>query len=1149
MIRFTDRLRALVLALGLALAMPVAGQAACDDLLGLSLAQVNEAGAANPGDRVLAGLNPLQIVQSGLRGARGDDPWWLQDTRLGPLTRGALTQLCNDVPRSGAAPDTDGTLELTREYAELTALMPRWRGTLGSALAGAVLAQVADAPQSGGRITLPLRLAGTPRMTVPVLEERVDLFDCAEAEAALTGQATALQAARQLQRLYRYGTAAELCSQLPLAGSASDFAGAMARLGRLESALPGALAILASPGFANRIAENSAKYHLRLLGSETAVLLLIEEYLADRGQGSAQAQDRAPPLPGTIDACRLDRTESTLVYYALSQSDIDALSRKIELQPVLEQFRAENPGFGSHEALWQRLSATLGPLLRPCVLDAIRQIVEASPDLARSYSLNPQATDNLMLDAGLQPVMPVIRDFANSSSRSEDGLLDGIRAALTADRGKAMAAEVEEAAQIMAAAAEPEAVIYDIAPEDVEVPELPPAVPRVVVTGATDDALADTIGNEQFRKVLAETPFAPATSPELIRGQVRGALRGAAAVQAAETVDRLMTAIAPAITDTWSLTPELEALILNDPGIRQATDNSYTIYLQDWAKPLLGIEYPSLRLFEAALDAAPLAPGMDSTNVAYAPLKEWLTLQARKTVSRPEVRRSYGSLETEDCNCVPRRPENAQVYGFYPFWEDQFEPAPADSDAAAGTGETPPVPPRRRVDFGTVDRVAFYGLELARDPQPVPGEASLDLRQAGQWQEARRSFVNSAHRYRASADLAIDLWGWKDWSLDEIDSAAGIIRAQMQPFPRFGGSGWGPFKAALPTFFDPRAPDGVTLIFRDYASLAEDPVAACQIKRLVDRVHQSLPDRGRQVINLGLDIDLPTGSDADWERPVFDGLEALLRPSDDATLAADLRQCDLFPGASPEPVATAGGTGWAGFVWGLVTSVFRAADPEYKRVDKLLVFLQRPTGGGSGGAAQMLRYRMEVSGFHGETQTEALRSIIPVVPPGAHQFVGRQGDYSTFQNDVIYFQDNFDGIGFWPAPRPAGEDADRSEIANFLGANLNTGFSRWTDNRICRLVCPNRAYINFAAIALLIAVAGLTWRSFYSGLADRLAFRVLTIGLVWIGNLLLLAMLILLSICDPAAASSLTFLVLLITTLGLILLYNFIQRAKNGPMP
>ena len=161
---------------------------------------------------------------------------------------------------------------------------------------------------------------------------------------------------------------------------------------------------------------------------------------------------------------------------------------------------------------------------------------------------------------------------------------------------------------------------------------------------------------------------------------------------------------------------------------------------------------------------------------------ERLVQKAQKTIDDPEVTRAYGPFEIDNCNCVPEREtEELQVYGFYPFW---LAPAPVSGAPAADpeTEEEAPAP-QVKVDFSVVDHIAFYGLEFVKGE----GDRAL-LYNRGQWREARRQFVNSAHQYRAKAELAFDLRDWMDWEPADIEFVVDDIVTEMGAFDRVGGA-------------------------------------------------------------------------------------------------------------------------------------------------------------------------------------------------------------------------------------------------------------------------------------------------------------------------------------------------------------------------
>ena len=252
--------------------------------------------------------------------------------------------------------------------------------------------------------------------------------------------------------------------------------------------------------------------------------------------------------------------------------------------------------------------------------------------------------------------------------------------------------------------------------------------------------------------------------------------------------------------------------------------------------------------------------------------------------------------------------------------------------------------------------------------------------------------------------------------------------------------------------------------------------------------------------------------------------------------------------------------GWLSQLNPFATTSTETSRETVQIVNKILLFLERPTSD----AKKDLRVRMEEGLFRGPVRADVLRSIIPVVPPGGHRFVKRAAnkdafdttppkEFSQFDDDVVYFKDNFSGIGFWPVLDPTSDD--NAEMTAIIDRYFNepippalAGFAGVITST-CNYACPNRARITLGAIALFLLVGILTWRSFYSGLADQIAFRFMWIGLVWSGNTVLIATLFILANCDPHAIWPGRFMWALIAALGFLLVMSSIQRYKNGPMP
>lgn len=403
----------------------------------------------------------------------------------------------------------------------------------------------------------------------------------------------------------------------------------------------------------------------------------------------------------------------------------------------------------------------------------------------------------------------------------------------------------------------------------------------------------------------------------------------------------------------------------------------------------------------------------------------------------------------------------------------------------------------RAVDFGMVSRIAFYGLEFAVSDG---GDGTLILENESQWAQGQRAFVDAAHRHRAKADLAVQLTGWNTWTDVQIPTALQKLLAITDRFPRTQSNDLRALWAAVPTALDQPQVDGLTLIIDGYDSAGDNP-GVDRLVAMITLLQSELAARG-QTVNIAVDLALQAGTTTD---PVFGDLRPLLI----------------------------------------------GADPV---VDKLLVFLERPTTD----TKKHLRARMEAGVFQGIDRTRVLRRIIPVIPPGAHAnvfqntaTVSERVPFSQFTDDLVYFQDNFAGVGFWPTPDPAAEE---TSAINLIFADewyqpvlpeFLTTFEDEVD-RACSVICPNRAYVaGVVAIVFALSVL-LVWRSFYSGFVDRLAFK---LGLVWVGGAAIFAGLLALTVCDPFAIVAPVMLFAMIAAALLLSGFYIYQGARNGPKP
>lgn len=1093
------------------LALASAAAAACTDIATLG---ADELAPASIGE-----------IQLGLRTAYRDNSPALRDGQFGSYTRQRMQDLCVDVPRPAGLDDVRSTIRLTIQYARLEQALPGWAEQL----------YTRDLTAGGdvdARRALALRLAATTPMTTLAIGRQATAYTCDDPTSALQQFPAGARALATLTRLFTDKTEAEICALLPVAGGVDAWQQAMDRLGQINGSRIGALQILHSDAFLDWIAagdeqepRGTEKRLRRLVGTLPAVLALLDDYTAQQG-----GTDGATIYSG--GPCSPVPAERTLTFYALNAADVADMDFLVSLTPKLDAFRAEAGGFDSPQALWRALRPVLAEDLGDCILDEIEDLVTGPEKLPLTFLIRPGATDALKARTELEQALPVLTDLEPLRTATKAELVNRIKAGLLNVQLEAVGEEVTTAADTLAAASEPAPPQTDTAIVEVETEENadgPPPAPLITATDATDQAVETAIDNPELAQTLRNTPLADATVPELMRAQVRAALGPTAAEQAARTVEDQIVLIEPTVISEWTLSDALQAEILALPFVQATIADATADGLAERLAPLIGTAYPSFRLFQEALETV---SGEDGQVPFSKFVTERIVYKAQKDVEDPQVIRDFGPFEVEGCNCVPeRQAEDLQVYGFYPFW---LAPTPgsspastSDTPAEEGTKDVASPAVQQQIDFGTVGQVAFYGLEFTAE-----GAERVTLRNRDQWRAAKRQFVNSAHQFRARADLAFDLRDWMQWDAATIDEVIEDIATEMAPFERLEGFELGQIRAAIPTLFDPVQPDGVTLIFHDYQGIGLGPAQMKTLIDIVKGVYEALPNRDRLRINVAFDFPVV---DERLDQPLFDELFELLVPS--PYVLADAER--VVDPTRPAPL-----------------------DRETtKIIHKILLFLERPTTDAKKG----LRFRMEQGLFQGETRRQVLRSIIPVVPPGGHELIRtavkpNAPDQSTpplfsqFEDDVVYFKDNFSGIGFWPAldPKAAETETINAIIAEHFNApRLPAVLASFEEpvQRVCTFACPNRAKITLAAMALFALVVLLTWRSFYSGIVDKIAFRFMTIGLVWIGNIVLVATLLVLANCDPQAFWPGLLMWLLVAVLGLLLVYNFVQRIKNGPMP
>lgn len=1026
----------------------------------------------------------IATMQRGLATALQDNNIGLTDSTWGTYTRGSLARLCQQIP--GLTPDNavTETIKLAVEFGELTSYVPFWRGRLT-----AVDDVIPLTAQDGPNLTL-LRLGGGAAETAAVLRP-----GGRQSCTGITNTALSDPAQAAFDTLGQGQTMEGLCEALPVISGGSGFADALENYGALEAAFPGALDDLRDPAFARWMAKDLQRRLFLLAGTRYTVTSLLQDFNQTKTGGNATHVALDPP------SCKVASGATTLTYFQFDQPQLDLLAQTVDVAGLLAPLAELS--FTNSDLLNGAIRAALQDAVDLCVLDRVSQLVLSPDQLGLRFQLDPNRVAGFVLDPELIDSAPILEPLTGVKVSNRDDLIAGLEVNLSNALTEALNAQIETAADLLSSAAEEISDSFDEArvdPENFEPLELPPLIG---VTDASVTAALQTLTNEVFTQAIYDGPFLIGTNVELIKADVRALLRPLVPDQVNEIVARDMEMIDGAINSDWQLTPDLLERILALPDVEHVVGDPSAANLEERLQSLLGITYPTQRLFRAALASVPAANGQPVDTPLSPALVARATAVATTTVPNAADPRLTGNFAMPGCNCVPPRnlPDNSAVYGFYPFWLSPLEDASAEAE---GT-----VPAPTPIDFGLISRVAFYGLEIKFEfPNAAPGDRNLQLNNVTHWVNMKRDFINSAHQHRAEVDLSFDLRNWVDWSERELSYAIERIVEHTGPINRFHDRSLAGIKNAIPTLFDAMQPDGVTLIFEDYSGRPDEDINVSKMISIIRQVQDELALRG-QTVNVAFDFSLiDVGAN-----------EALMN---------DLHEL-LVPGGDGE-----------------------------KTIDKILVFLERPTTE----TKKNLRARMDRGKFRGAERSTVLRSFIPVVPPSAHEFVkqrplaGQDPDpnkeaFSQLRDDVVYFQDNFAGIGFWPVPMVDGPET--AKVSGIIATEWNAAtlpkqlaLVQNSFDQVCTWSCPRRAYIALVTMAVFAVVVLLVWRSFYSGLIDKIAFKV---GVVRIGVAGILAMLLVLTACDHKAVWPQVFLIALICLLLFTLLFNFVQRARNGPKP
>lgn len=340
----------------------------------------------------------------------------------------------------------------------------------------------------------------------------------------------------------------------------------------------------------------------------------------------------------------------------------------------------------------------------------------------------------------------------------------------------------------------------------------------------------------------------------------------------------------------------------------------------------------------------------------------------------------------------------------------------------------------QHVNFSKISRIGYYGVTF--DNQGVlrmanDGRAIKDVFLNAD--STQLSFISEARRHRVKIDWVIHKTDWQVWrTLPDAERRKVLNRLQANIIDMLGTKLTDLPSRATPylsfgTASVPVRGDGVALYFDGYP---QDEASAALFSDFVKNLQTALRSHGF-TLNLVM------------------RQSAMSKATGIFTYAKLLDMTDV-------PVTT-----------GFFSHKTKAKYP----LPHFLVFIDEPTTE----AKKTLRLDIE-SALHGKERERVLRQIVPVI-----EFGGK--DWQQLEDDIIYSQDNFGGIGFWPlvtqnpaAGAPAAGGVQHCTVSKSVDVCLRDYYQvrpGVSASKLSNFVCENRwAFRLGIDMIVLILLAG-----------------------------------------------------------------------------
>lgn len=365
---------------------------------------------------------------------------------------------------------------------------------------------------------------------------------------------------------------------------------------------------------------------------------------------------------------------------------------------------------------------------------------------------------------------------------------------------------------------------------------------------------------------------------------------------------------------------------------------------------------------------------------------------------------------TASCNCAAPRLQQP-LFAVYPVW------------LADG-------PQPQSIDFSLVNRISYLALPFGNDQVLNPSG----------WTDAQTAFIRTARTYETRVDFGFYQSDWRFLATEPASEREALIQRYVDQIPRQTRELLDTplpglearAKAWLPGFGQvQRMGDGVTVFFDQVPDARREPDLATRFADFYPRFVQGLAtamveNRSRQyAINLVM-----------TDRQMLDRQGAF----DVGKLFALLKAVE-----KPE----------------IVDGRIVETSSDYVRNNNIelrfLVLLSEPTGS----RAKLLRQQIGNNTTMNESERRIfLRSVVPLL-------LLPQESLQHYRDDIVYVQDNFGGVGFWPAPLMGQQfNAQQAQaLRTTYGPDPGTGVG----DALCSVVCPNRWLFRLAFELLLLA--------------------------------------------------------------------------------